>query len=352
MLGFSSDGAFATTQSQFGLVSRDFIMDDVQCKGAETDINDCDKHNCGAGEGAGVRCRVKTFDDDLKEELEEIKEENEKLQEIVTALRTQLDDLSSNLTDLSSNVTELEGTVGFDDTVLTDLISSSDDFSEHISSFNDSLTSIATSVNDHETKLGSHHDQIHSIIVKTASNSKKVNNVTQDVVNLKASDQKQASQIKSVSIYGKWCGYHNYWTKSNSIITYQSLKFARTNMEITGTPLNINTGNSHECYGYLDINICLSGVFTVPVSGAWRVTYSMYSRLESGENRVYVYFNGNQLPESELVFTETDTGKKRSTGGREVTVAASAGDTIYLKTAGMEDSYHDIYFCVAFENKI
>merc|ERR1712172_455531 len=195
MLGFSSDGAFATTQSQFGLVSGDFIMGDVQCKGAETDLNDCyhrDKHNCGAGEGAGVRCRVSAFDDDLKEELEEIREENEKLQEIVTALRTQLDDLASN-------VTEPEGTVGFDDTVLTDLISSSDDFSEHISSFNDSLTSLATSVNDHETKLGSHHDQIHSVIVKTASNSKKVDNVTQNVVNLKASVQQQDTKIKALT---------------------------------------------------------------------------------------------------------------------------------------------------------
>ena len=93
MLGFSSDGAFATTQSQFGLVSGDFIMDDVQCKGAETDINDCahrDTHNCGAGEGAGVRCRVSPFDDDLKKELEEIKDENKELKTKLSALMKKL----------------------------------------------------------------------------------------------------------------------------------------------------------------------------------------------------------------------------------------------------------------------
>jgi len=93
-------------------------------------------------------------------------------------------------------VTEQESTVDFHDTVLTDLFSSSDDFSEHISSFNDSLTSIADSVNDHGTKLDSHHHQIHSVIVKTASNSKKVDNVTQDVVNLKASDRQQETKIQ------------------------------------------------------------------------------------------------------------------------------------------------------------
>ena len=74
MLGFSPDGAIAIQNSQFGLVPDNFIMDDVQCTGAETDINDCDhldEHNCGGHEGAGVICRVSPSDDDLKEELEE-----------------------------------------------------------------------------------------------------------------------------------------------------------------------------------------------------------------------------------------------------------------------------------------
>ena len=281
MLGFSSDGAFATTQSQFGFVSGDFIMDDVQCKGAETDINDCyhrDQHNCGKGEGAGVRCRVSLFD--LKDELEEIKEENERLQETANAQQTKLSaqdselialktklgaletKLETKLEDLSSNLTDIKGTVGFDDTVLTDLISSSDEFSNHISSFNDSLTSLATSVNEHETKLGSHHDQIQSVIVKTALNSKNIDNIStvvdvhetkvdrvaQDVVNLKASDQQQETRIvdnikklKSVSTHGKWCGYQNSWRKADSIITYQSLKYSSSNMNIR-TPLNRNTG--------------------------------------------------------------------------------------------------------------
>ena len=338
MLGFSSDGAFATTLSQFGLVSGDFIMDDVQCKGAETDINDCyhrDQHNCGAGEGAGVRCRVSPFDDELKDELEEIKDENERLKETVNAQQTKLSAQETKLSDqdselralktklvaletsfksqetkindLSSNLTELESTVDFDDTVLTDLISSSDEFSNHISSFNDSLTSLATSVDEHETKLSSHHDQIHSVIVKAASNSRNIDNIStvvdvqetkvdrvaQDVLNLQASDQQQETRIvdnikklKSVSTHGKWCGYQSQWNTANSIITYDSLKYSSSNMNIR-TPLNINRGNkSHACYFYLvismemrmDINVChISGIFTVPEPGAWRVSFSLYS---------------------------------------------------------------------------
>ena len=181
MLGFSSDEADATTESRFGLVSGDFIMDDVQCEGVETDINDCfhhDHHNCGAGEGAGVRCRVSPFDDNLKEELEEIKDENEKLQDTVNFQQSELRALKTQLEDLSSYLMDLEGTVGFDDTVLTDLIISSDEFSGHLSSFNDSLTSLASSVNEHETKLSSHHDQIHSVIVKAASNSQNIEDIS------------------------------------------------------------------------------------------------------------------------------------------------------------------------------
>ena len=167
MLGFSSDGAFATTQSQFGLVSKDFIMNEVQCKGAERDIDECyhrDKHNCDTEEGAGVRCGVSPLHDDLREELKEIKDENEELHTKLSALMTKLN-------------------------------------------------------------------------------------------SLKISDQKQENRIedniqklKSVSRHGKWCGYKRNWSKSWSVITYDSLKHSSSNMDITSTPLHINTGNYLLCY--------------------------------------------------------------------------------------------------------
>ena len=57
MLGFVSGAA--TSQSAFGPVSGDFVMDDVECEGDEGDIRECQHsagHNCGVMEGAGVRC--------------------------------------------------------------------------------------------------------------------------------------------------------------------------------------------------------------------------------------------------------------------------------------------------------
>ena len=62
-LGFSTDGAAATWNSQFGDVSTTFIMDDVHCTGTESHIGLCNHNpidNCGASEGAGVICPYDT----------------------------------------------------------------------------------------------------------------------------------------------------------------------------------------------------------------------------------------------------------------------------------------------------
>ena len=52
-LGFSTEGAVATWNSEFGAVSDSFIMDDVNCTGTESHIGLCMHNyieNCGASE--------------------------------------------------------------------------------------------------------------------------------------------------------------------------------------------------------------------------------------------------------------------------------------------------------------
>jgi len=58
-LGFSGHSAVATTESEFGYVPDTFAMDDVGCRGLEARLEDCSHSltdDCGAHEGAGVRC--------------------------------------------------------------------------------------------------------------------------------------------------------------------------------------------------------------------------------------------------------------------------------------------------------
>ena len=59
MLGYDPMNSVATTRSAYGIVSNDFILDDVQCRGDEVHIMQCvhaKRENCGSSEGAGVIC--------------------------------------------------------------------------------------------------------------------------------------------------------------------------------------------------------------------------------------------------------------------------------------------------------
>ena len=59
MLGFSPRGARATLDSAFGQVEANFIMDEVNCTGEESSLEQCPHntvHDCGSYEGAGVIC--------------------------------------------------------------------------------------------------------------------------------------------------------------------------------------------------------------------------------------------------------------------------------------------------------
>ena len=83
------------------------------------------------------------------------------------------------------------------------------------------------------------------------------------------------------------------------------------------------------------------------MSGAWRISYSLYSYLGSGQaNHAYLYLNNYQLDE-----TKHDTYSYRggtSTGGRVVNLEVSAGDRIYLRATRMDAGYYDVIFCAEF----
>ena len=69
------------------------------------------------------------------------------------------------------------------------------------------------------------------------------------IESLASSVQKQETRIAEnfqrlgdISTRGRWCGYQDHWTANLSIITYTSLTFSDTNMDISETPFDINTG--------------------------------------------------------------------------------------------------------------
>ena len=90
----------------------------------------------------------------------------------------------------------------------------------------------------------------------------------------------------------------------------------------------------------------------MPVSGAWRLSYSMRSQVYSGEHNIcYLYINGEELTESDH-HTYIQPGSVSYTGGRVVTLEASAGDKIEIRTYRMDDWYHNILYCAEYIPKM
>ena len=82
------------------------------------------------------------------------------------------------------------------------------------------------------------------------------------------------------------------------------------------------------------------------------MSFSMYSQVESGDaNYCFLYINGIRLWETSHR-TYSETGVMRSTGGRVVTVEASAGDRIEIRADGMDDDYYEILYCAEFIPKM
>ena len=78
------------------------------------------------------------------------------------------------------------------------------------------------------------------------------------------------------------------------------------------------------------------------------MTTNLISNVDSWEyNFAYLFHNGNKLYNSQLG-TSSGSGEMYFTGGRVVTLEASAGDTIEIRTTMMDGSYYRISFCVEY----
>ena len=91
------------------------------------------------------------------------------------------------------------------------------------------------------------------------------------------------------------------------------------------------------------------GVFTVPVTGVWRVSFSLTSDVNTGNvNWVYIYHNQEKIVEAEHSAYNENNGIVSSTGGRELITRAERGDTFHLGTKGMKGGFYNIITCFEF----
>ena len=88
------------------------------------------------------------------------------------------------------------------------------------------------------------------------------------------------------------------------------------------------------------------------MSGVWRLTFSMYSYVDSGDyNTAMLYINGDKVDESQH-WTYSGSGWVESTSGRELTREFSQGDNIELRTTQMNGDYWYINYCAEYVPKL
>ena len=98
----------------------------------------------------------------------------------------------------------------------------------------------------------------------------------------------------------------------------------------------------------LDCICHISGIFTVPVFGIWKVSFSLQSRvLGKEENIVWLYHNNERVTWS-LHKTRSNNDEIYSTGGREIILDAQEEDTINLGTTTMERDLYEILLCLEY----
>ena len=91
----------------------------------------------------------------------------------------------------------------------------------------------------------------------------------------------------------------------------------------------------------------LPGVFKVPVTGVWRVSFSLVSQTDTKrDNYVFIYHNQHKI--GETVYHTYSEHYVYSTGGRELITKAKRGDTFYLGTEKMDDEFYKIITCFEF----
>ena len=84
----------------------------------------------------------------------------------------------------------------------------------------------------------------------------------------------------------------------------------------------------------------------MPVSGAYRVSFSLFSDTGNGEENIaYIYINGDRMLETRH-YTYSGLHTKYSSSGREWFLEARSGDTISLGIWRSEGYWGRIIFCI------
>lgn len=131
-----------------------------------------------------------------------------------------------------------------------------------------------------------------------------------------------------------YCGFNTVYDSNSHVVPYSSpIFYSYSNQETGGLEPS-------------------TGIFTAPVSGTFRVTYSNVAQTDPGKHDVEIYIqkNGASIPESYQYSRYTGpSGGVRSGGGLSMLLHLDLGETVALYCDDCSAMVSKILFCVNLE---
>ena len=152
--------------------------------------------------------------------------------------------LTRDVEDLQDDVVTVAGDVERNSANITKVFEDVASVQEDVAAVHNEVIIVAEDVEKNEANITIVFEDVDSL-----TNSYQQQAIQIDL--LTSSDHHQDSLIQSLGMRGTWCGHQDIWTTDNSIITYDKLTLSDTNMNFTGTPLDINTGTVASIIIYL-----------------------------------------------------------------------------------------------------
>ena len=191
------------------------------------------------------------------EEIENLNKFNLENLDMIAEVQSSVDRLSEDLVDTVSNdedrvarITNMEQIVDMNQEKISKVQESVNFLAKGLTDLRGNIVQVKDEVGTLDDIIESYAQSVLEVNTTVERNSAQITDVSEDVSSISSTNQKQdilinnnMQRLNAISKRAQWCGYQNEWSSENSVIQYEKVSYNNTNMDITGKPLDINSGN-------------------------------------------------------------------------------------------------------------
>ena len=172
--------------------------------------------------------------EEILRELRECRQKNRSLNETIDNILEEMADMKKYIVRNEEKITQVQSSVAL---------------------MSHDLDEVEDTVERNSAQITSVFEDVVSLTISDQQQGFQIEALTEDVKSLNSTDEQQEIMIEdniqrldTLSTRGRWCGYQDSWSIDNSIIRYNRYSrynryfFTDTNMDVSVTPLDINSG--------------------------------------------------------------------------------------------------------------